>query len=49
MRKIITALALAAWATAAWAACTTHTYTQGGRTIICTTCCNNGNCNTFCT
>lgn len=39
MKKIIAALAIAGTATAAWAACTTHTMIVNGKTITCTTCC----------
>jgi hypothetical protein len=49
MKKVFVAIALAAAATATWAACTTHSYTMNGRFITCTTCCyNGGNCTTTC-
>lgn len=47
-KRLMAALALATAATAAWAQCTTHTIFQGGRTVICTTCCHYGNCTTTC-
>lgn len=42
------ALALALFATAAWANCTTHTYFINGQYVVCTTCCYGNNCNTTC-
>lgn len=48
MKKAIIAIALAAAATATWAACTTHTFMSGGRTVTCTTCCYGSNCTTNC-
>lgn len=49
MNKILVGLVLLVISATAYAACTTHTYTQGGRIVMCTTCCdNNGNCNTNC-
>ena len=48
MNKYIAAIVLAMSATAAYAACTTHTYTSGGRMVTCTTCCYGNNCNTNC-
>lgn len=48
MKKALIAVALAAAATAAWAACTTHTYIVNGKTVTCTTCCYYGNCTTTC-
>lgn len=49
MKKVLIALGLAATATAVWASCTTHTFTSSsGRMVICTTCCNFGNCTTNC-
>lgn len=36
-------------ASAAYAACTTHTiFTADGRMVICTTCCTGGSCTTNC-
>jgi hypothetical protein len=50
MKKIITAFVLTIVSIAAYAACTTHTYTDSrGRFVVCTTCCDSrGNCNTWC-
>ena len=48
MKKAIIAIALAAAATATWAACTTHTIMQNGRIVTCTTCCVGSNCTTTC-
>jgi hypothetical protein len=51
MRKLVIYLALAAGIgipTAAWAACTTHTYYVNGRYVTCTTCCTGSYCNTNC-
>ena len=48
MKKYIVAVVLALSATAAYAACTTHTYMSGGRMVTCTTCCYGNNCNTTC-
>jgi hypothetical protein len=48
MKKALIAIALAATATATWAACTTHSYTMNGRFITCTTCCYGSNCTTNC-
>jgi len=48
MKKAIIAIALAAAATATWAACNTHTIMSGGRVVTCTTCCYGGNCTTNC-
>lgn len=48
MKKIIAFISAALLATAAYAACTTHTYYVNGKVIICTTCCYSGNCNTNC-
>jgi hypothetical protein len=45
------ALALAAFlaaTTAAYAACSTHSYVVNGKLIICTTCCSGSMCNTTC-
>lgn len=48
MKKLIVAISLAAAATAAWAACATHTYTLNGKTVTCTTCCYGAQCFTNC-
>ena len=48
MKKVFVAIALAAAATATWAACTTHTVMSGGRIVTCTTCCTGSNCTTNC-
>jgi hypothetical protein len=48
MKKALIAIAIAAAATTAWAACTTHTIMQNGRVITCTTCCYGSNCTTNC-
>lgn len=48
MKKAIIAIALAAAATATWAACTTHTIMSNGRIVSCTTCCVGSNCTTTC-
>lgn len=47
-KAIITLLAGMSFATAAWAACTTHTYIVNGRMVTCTTCCFGNNCTTTC-
>jgi hypothetical protein len=48
MKALIAALLLAI-ASAAYAACTTHTiFTSDGRMVMCTTCCYGGNCTTNC-
>lgn len=48
MKKAIIAIALAAAATATWAACTSHTIMSNGRIVTCTTCCVGNNCTTNC-
>lgn len=48
MKKALIAIGLTIAATAAWAACTTHTYIINGRTVTCTTCCYGSNCTTNC-
>lgn len=48
MKKALIAIALAVAATAAWAACTTHTYIINGKVVTCTTCCYGNNCTTNC-
>ena len=39
LKKIIAAVAIAGAATAAWAACSTHTYVINGKVVTCMTCC----------
>ena len=48
MKKLLVGMLFSLVATAAWAACTTHTYYMNGRMVTCTTCCFGGNCNTNC-
>ena len=48
MKKALIALWIAASSTMVWAACSTHTYTQNGRMVTCTTCCYGNNCTTNC-
>lgn len=51
MRKLLTACGLAAFLLAPTiaVACSTATYMINGKTIVCVTCCTNGNnCNTVC-
>lgn len=48
MKRFLAALILATTAGAAYAACTTHTFIQGGRMVTCTTCCSFGHCTTNC-
>ena len=48
MKKVLFGLAVAAFATAVYAQCTTHTYVVNGKYTTCTTCCYNGNCTTTC-
>lgn len=49
MKKIIIGSLLLMAATAAYAACTTHTYFVGNKIVTCTTCCDTlGNCTTNC-
>ena len=48
MKKALIAIALAATATATWAACTTHTIMSNGKIVSCTTCCVGNNCTTTC-
>ena len=49
MKKLLIGLTLLVVSITAYAACTTHTFTSGGRIVTCTTCCDNyGNCNTNC-
>ena len=47
--KYLLSIWLFVTASAAYAACTTHTYFMNGRYVTCTTCCDfNGNCTTNC-
>lgn len=49
MKKFIVAMLCVGFATAVYARCTTQTIMQGGRTLMCTTCCDQwGNCTTNC-
>jgi hypothetical protein len=52
MKQLIATLAitaaLLAFHSAAWANCTTNTVFQGGRAIVCSTCCVSGSCTTVC-
>lgn len=49
MNKILVGLVLLVISATAYAACTTHTMSSGGRIVTCTTCCDStGNCNTNC-
>lgn len=48
MKKAIVGLWIFALSTSTWAACSTHTVTQNGRMVTCTTCCFGPNCNTTC-
>ena len=48
MKKVFVAIALAAAATATWAACSTSSFTANGKTVFCTTCCYGSNCTTNC-
>jgi hypothetical protein len=48
-KKIIMGVLLSVVATVVYARCTTQTINQGGRMMVCTTCCDQwGNCNTTC-
>lgn len=48
MKKIIIAIAIAMSATAVYANCVTNTTVTRDGMIVCTTCCNSGNCTTTC-
>ena len=49
MNKVILAVWLTLSASAVYAACTTQTIMQGGRMVVCTSCCDQwGNCNVTC-
>lgn len=47
MKYLIAIWAISA-ASLAYASCTTHTYTQNGRMVTCTTCCYGTSCTTNC-
>lgn len=48
MKLVLTIIALLS-ATAAYAACTSHSYSYNGKVIVCTRCCDHhGNCNEVC-
>lgn len=46
--KAVIAAVLMVVSVAAYAACSTHSYTYNGRFVTCTTCCYGGNCTTNC-
>jgi len=48
MRKLIISIIIALVPVAAYATCTTSTYTYKGKMVMCTTCCINGHCTTNC-
>jgi hypothetical protein len=48
MKKVIIGTVLALAASAAYASCVTNTVFQGGKMVVCTTCCYGGNCTTTC-
>ena len=49
MNKLILAVWLVVSAGAVYAGCSTTTINQGGRMVVCTTCCDQwGNCNVTC-
>lgn len=48
MKKVLTAIILAASATAVWASCTTNTYYINGKMTTCTVCCTQFGCTTSC-
>jgi len=48
LKKAIVALTLLGASSWAYAACSTTTYTIGGKMTTCTTCCYNGNCTVSC-
>jgi hypothetical protein len=45
---LMLAMALSLHALPAWASCTTHTLSYGGRMMTCTTCCFGNYCTTTC-
>jgi len=49
MNKLLFAVWLTLSASAVFAACSTYTVNQGGRMVVCTSCCDQwGNCNVTC-
>lgn len=49
MKKIIITMIALLTATAAYAACSTHTYVVNGKVIVCSVCCDrNNNCSEVC-
>jgi hypothetical protein len=48
IKKFLAGLGIALITTGAWASCSTHTITSGGRMVTCTTCCFGNNCTTNC-
>lgn len=49
MSKFIIGVMLSVTALSVYARCTTQTVSQGGRMVVCTSCCDAyGNCNTTC-
>ena len=49
IKKFIIGLTLLGASTVTYAACSTHSFTVGGKFTTCTTCCFGGNCTTTCT
>ena len=48
-KKILVGVILSVVATVVYARCTTQTINQGGRMVVCTTCCDQwGNCTSNC-
>ena len=48
MKNFLIAAWFAVSSSMVWAACTTHTYSQNGKYVTCTTCCYGSNCTTNC-
>lgn len=48
MNKWIAGICAVLFSGVVYANCVTNTYTMDGRTVVCTTCCYNGSCNTTC-
>lgn len=48
MKKLIATLAIALFATTAYAACRTYTIYKDGKVMICTECCYYNNCTITC-
>jgi hypothetical protein len=48
MKKLIVGVWFSMVAGLVYANCTTSTVNYGGKFVVCTTCCYNGNCNTTC-